>query len=330
MNDLIERYIYDVTRRLPEASKEEVKKELQANINDMLPEKATEEQIEEVLKSLGNPRILASSYSGKTKTLISNEWMDDYFRVLKIVFIIFGSLSLVFGLIEHITHPESTQVIELIFEVLGKVISETITSLLSGFAVVTIIFALISNYSKKQKDWEPNKLPKVPKQTTAMIKKTSSVANLIASVVFGTLFVFLLINHKLYLGWFTEEGNWTIDALLFNDSIVKMFIPLFVISILSSVVVFIVQIYYGHWNDIVSGIYTAEQTFSALVAMAFMNNKQLLTDEFVINAANLVSITQEKMQEIFSGMAVGISVLIGIGVVADLIVTWLKTIKAKQ
>lgn len=40
MNNLIERYVYDVTRRLPEKDRDEVSSELKSNIYDMLPENA--------------------------------------------------------------------------------------------------------------------------------------------------------------------------------------------------------------------------------------------------------------------------------------------------
>ena len=48
-NNLIERYVYDVARRLPEKDREDVKKELRANIYDMLPENANDEAIKKVL-----------------------------------------------------------------------------------------------------------------------------------------------------------------------------------------------------------------------------------------------------------------------------------------
>ncbi len=108
MNSLIERYIYDVTRRLPEASRADVKKELNVNISDMLPEKHTEEDVKKVLISLGEPRILANGYRTKQRYLISPEKMDDYLRILKIVLIVFGSISLVFGMIDAILHLEAT------------------------------------------------------------------------------------------------------------------------------------------------------------------------------------------------------------------------------
>ena len=141
----------------------------------MLPNNPTEQQVLEVLKTLGNPRILASNYLGKPKYLIASEWMDDYLHIFKVVLIVFGCLSLVFGLMEHITHPEATELIELVFEVIGHVLSDTIQRLFSGFALATLIFAIISNYESKVKlkEWNPKNLPKVPKEQAVTIKKAT-------------------------------------------------------------------------------------------------------------------------------------------------------------
>ena len=57
--NLIERYVYDVTRRLPEKEREDVMKELRANIYDMLPEGASEDAVKKVLYELGSPVSLA-------------------------------------------------------------------------------------------------------------------------------------------------------------------------------------------------------------------------------------------------------------------------------
>ncbi|MGD9605185.1 MAG: hypothetical protein AB7V00_03380 [Bacilli bacterium] len=332
MKLLIERYIYDVTRRLPEQNRDEVKKELQANINDMLPSNPTEEQIIKVLKSMGNPRILASNYSGKPKHLIAPEWMDDYLRTLKIVLIIFGSLSLAFGLIEHINNPEATHIIGIIFEVLGKVISKTIQSLFSGFALVTLVFTTVSNFvsKEKSKEWGPKNLPELPKPNSVVIKRSSSIAGLIVTIVFGSLFIFFLLNHEIYLAWYGEQGHFIVDTVMFNDEVVKIFISLFIVSILFSSFSYIIKIYHGHWNYLVAGIYTGEQIITALIGMLFVNHSNLLTTEFVSGFAELFTITEVKMQEVFSGIAIGFSAFVAFIIFTDLISVWIKTLKAKQ
>ena len=59
MSNMIERYVHDVARRLPEKDREDVKKELRANIYDMLPDGASDDAIKKVLYELGSPASLA-------------------------------------------------------------------------------------------------------------------------------------------------------------------------------------------------------------------------------------------------------------------------------
>src|SRR5690606_39943841 len=87
--EMIERYVYDVTRRLSQSQREDVEKELRGLIADMLDERigddeATESHIEEVLLELGDPRKLARQYGGKNKYIIGPLFFDPYMTVLKI------------------------------------------------------------------------------------------------------------------------------------------------------------------------------------------------------------------------------------------------------
>lgn len=59
--DLIEKYVYEVVRHLPEDSREDVKKELRSNILDMLAEDYTEDDVRKVLTELGDPKSYQKS-----------------------------------------------------------------------------------------------------------------------------------------------------------------------------------------------------------------------------------------------------------------------------
>ena len=60
--NLIENYVYEVTRRLPEKSRNDIVLELTSTIEDTLPENYTENEVMEALSKLGNPAQLAASY----------------------------------------------------------------------------------------------------------------------------------------------------------------------------------------------------------------------------------------------------------------------------
>ena len=65
-NDLIERYIYAVTKQLPKKNREDVSMELRGLIDDMLSERCavepTERDVRDVLTELGTPRELYAKY----------------------------------------------------------------------------------------------------------------------------------------------------------------------------------------------------------------------------------------------------------------------------
>lgn len=59
---LIEIYIQEVTRRLPQKIRTDIALELRSTIEDILPDNYREEDIKAVLNQLGNPVVLANGY----------------------------------------------------------------------------------------------------------------------------------------------------------------------------------------------------------------------------------------------------------------------------
>ncbi len=329
MNVLIERYIYDVTRRLPESSRADVKKELQANISDMLPEKPSQEEVKKVLTSLGEPRIMANGYRSKQRYLISPEWMDDYLRVLKIVLIVFGAISLVFGMIDAILNLEAVTVIGILGEVLGKTVSEVIQSLLRGFALVTLIFVGIDAYhlSEKKSTWNLEKLPVIPKEEQSKISRTGSFVGLVVSSVFGVIFIYFLFKHAQYLGWYENLTQWTMIIPLFNDAPIQTFIPIFIVSLALSVIVQILKIRYGYWNLQVGIAYTLSQIVSVGTFIIFINYPNLINPAIFTEAATYFGGTAAEISNVFDQATTGFGAFIGIVVAIDITVLWAKKMK---
>ena len=79
---MIERYIYAVTRELPEQYRAEIADELEALINDLLTgmdmDVPEERKVEAVLRELGNPKELANRYRGKERYLIGPKLFEQY------------------------------------------------------------------------------------------------------------------------------------------------------------------------------------------------------------------------------------------------------------
>src|SRR5690625_1576554 len=108
--DMINRYIYAVTQKLPQTQRKDIADELRGLIEDMLEERAgmgniNENMVEEVLLELGSPRKLADEYRGKKKYVIGPELFDTYILVLKIVLIVVGASIGIGFLIQTILDP---------------------------------------------------------------------------------------------------------------------------------------------------------------------------------------------------------------------------------
>lgn len=147
-NDLIERYIYAVTKKLPLKIRQDVSIELNSLIYDMLDERCgdispSEKDIRVVLTELGTPSELAEQYNpDKDKCLIGSPYYSQYVFVLKIVLICAAGGMLLAKLMNCILdgnmHPVYA-VFDIIFSIVFSVII--------AFAIVTFIFAVL--YHKK-------------------------------------------------------------------------------------------------------------------------------------------------------------------------------------
>lgn len=82
---LIDSYIHEVSKRLHKNKREDIKLELKATIEDMLPESYSESDVKDVLQKLGSPTEVAASFQDTPRFLIGPEIFDQYTRTIKLV-----------------------------------------------------------------------------------------------------------------------------------------------------------------------------------------------------------------------------------------------------
>lgn len=190
--DLINRYIYAVTQKLPESQRTDIEKELQGLVEDMLEDRgvgvetASLEEVEQVLLELGPPVEMAARYRGRERYLIGPGLINSYWSVLRIVlYSIAVALGIVY-IIDFFTSTEPTA--EKLLELLVSLLSVGI----HGFAWVTVIFAFIEYRGARQvpnDPWKPSELPAIP-EPAARIKPIEPVLGILFSVLFFVLFTF--------------------------------------------------------------------------------------------------------------------------------------------
>lgn len=162
----IDRYVYDVVRRLPERQRIEIDKELRGLIADMLMTRAlppTPHAINTVLMELGDPARLADNYRGSGRYLIGPSYFDKYVTLLKTVTgAVFIGLSA--AVIASFLSKPPENILVALYQYAGSIVS----AMLQIFAWITGGFALAEYNSggepKEQSpsDWTPADLPDLP------------------------------------------------------------------------------------------------------------------------------------------------------------------------
>jgi hypothetical protein len=330
MNSMIDRYLYDVARRLPEKIRGDVERELRSNIEDMLPESPTEEDVTRVLTQLGSPARLAASYRPNPRYLISPELYDDYIAVLKVVAVTLAAILAALGVFRLIFANElGSGVVASVVEVFASLIAGAVSGIVHAFFWVTLgfaVFEFINN--KKQKDsWSPKTLPEIPTNTAVVIKRSDAIAGAIFSTLFSVVFLIGTLRTPPFIAWY-EAGAATVP--LFSVEVVGHFLPLFIFVMALNIVVAVIKALIGRWNTATAACHILYQVISSVVSIAFLSRPDFLNTAFLDRFAGKLSIEPSLLQGYVRTAFTVIIVLIVIGTVADVITTIVKTAKGSH
>ena len=207
--DLKERYLYAVTKRLSPRIREDVSMELRGLMEDMLLERCgeaepTEEDVKAVMQELGTPAELYARYADDADAcLIGQPYYSSYKLALKIVLSCVAVGMTIAAMLLTLVQPRS------IWETLEYWLSTEVDCLLATFAVLTLVFALMSrNKTKIDGLFDLDELPPVPKK-----KSQISIWDPIWGMAFHMVFLLVfLIAPQAFSA--RVEGVWipTFDA----------------------------------------------------------------------------------------------------------------------
>lgn len=283
--EIIDKYVYAVTSRLPEKQRADIERELRGLIEDMLEdagqgEQPTKQDVEVVLTELGNPRELATKYRGEQQYLISPELFPYYISVMKIVLASIAiGLTAVFC-IETVFEPTG------VGDHFGGMIGNIMSALVQGFAWVTIAFAIIE-YTGAKKDvvkhktgWKVSDLPELPSYKLR-IKRSDAIA----SIVFSILFVMLITFSLEYFGiWLTKDGNLSEDVNLisfFNQDVFKDYLPYILVLFALSILNDCLQLITGKWTMKLLTYDIALHVLSFLLIVFMFSNSEIWNANFI-------------------------------------------------
>jgi len=209
-HELIDRYIYAVTRRLPQKLRGDVDAELAGLISDMLETRCgavtpTEKDVRVVLTELGAPGKLAAKYSGdEGSALIGGEYFLLYKFVLKLVLPIAAAGVAFASVLALLLNggPQSGDPAE-IFTAVFQPIGGAFAGVIQAFAIITIVFAVLER--KKVSFGEGDfidVLPLVPVKNER-IKPWEPIAGMALCVVMALVF---LAFPQVMGGWMDGVG----------------------------------------------------------------------------------------------------------------------------
>lgn len=292
--DLVKKYVYAVTQKLPEQQRADIEQELTGLIEDMLDERVGEgpiheKDIEDVLIELGEPSVLAAKYRGKERYLISPERFDPYVSVVKIVLASIAIAISVASFIEFFMNP--TDVVKQFAEYLATLFSVSI----HGFAWVTIIFALLeftgernSNHKlNTKKHWRPSDLAPIP-DPKSLIKVSEPIFGIIFSILFLVLFTFAI--NLVGVHRFNEGLSWVIPV--FNEEVFSKYIPFIwaitAIGILRDCLKMIVR----KWTIEIVAFHLFFNLTSLILTFVMFSNPSTWNPEFINQLVNAGLITE--------------------------------------
>lgn len=166
MTDLIDRYVYDVTRRLPEHQRQDVGRELRSEIEAMTDDEASGKKpgvkhVHTVLVRMGDPAELASQYQERQRYIIGPVYYGLYVELLKTLLLVVVPVILFFTFTGRLA-----SVNEHFVGTLLHTVGAGVEVAMHIFFWTTLSFWLVERYAAPQltldEKWTPDKLPKLP------------------------------------------------------------------------------------------------------------------------------------------------------------------------
>lgn len=268
VNDLIERYIYAVTKKMSSKIRNDVADELKTLIYDTIEERYNDKEItlsdaKIILTELGSPNQLYEKYDNSSdKCLIGQPYYNYYKDILKIVL-----TCTIFGIV-------LSYIVNIGNQSISKFISDIIFAAILSFSFVTLIFIFMYKFNIDflNNDIDFDKLPKLPNNNI----KTNKYFSLL-SILFAVIFLSLFILSPSIFS-FNIDGKF---INLFNTDIIKssyLFAVFFIVLLIFREIIKIVDNSYNIRNTI---LFIAINIFSAVVSFVWFFYYNLINEVFI-------------------------------------------------
>lgn len=320
-HDLIERYIYAVTKQLPKKQREDVAQELRGLIDDMLNERCgeitpTEKDIRIVLTELGTPQELSAQYDEDAKKcLIGHPYYSTYKFVLKIVLFAAAVGITIANLMLQLVEPQEW------FSAITGWLEMLYNTLLATFAIVTLLFAFF--YRKGVQITEPfnfDKLPSVPKRTKELSKREC-----IAGMVFIVIFVVVFLAVPQIMGFHIDRNGLRIP--MFSVSALRETWYIIILFAICGMIRESVKLLEGRYNKPVLIVATVTNAISAILSIWWLTGFKLIHPEFLANVATLFEGEDAFVIDLFSNFQLYFLIIMLFALILDSVEVAIKTLR---
>lgn len=328
---LIDRYIYTVTRYLPETIKDDIAKELQATIEEMLPNNPSEKDIENVLKELGNPWTMANNYQPNKRYLIGPNFFDNYLSVLKIVISIVASVFVILSVISLFVDSSSKiDQIEFYLTLFTKLISNVFSGILQAIFWVTVVFVIMEhssdNEAPESSEWKLTDLPEVPHPKATISRVETSV-----EIAFTVFFTFLVLFQPQLIGYYASSVDSGLQSIpLFNLEYLTSYTILIVFAASVTVLFSIWKLVAGRWNLKVVIANIIDNLVSIVVSSIILLDYHLFNDAFFEKVAQLFKVSPLNIELSVKTSAWILLVIIVVCSLIDSIVPLIKWLRSNK
>lgn len=316
MMNLIEIYIHEVTRRLPEKNREDIALELRSTIEDMLPDDYNEDAVKAVLEKLGNPVTLASRYRDQPMHLIGPRYFDVYIGLLKMILPIATVISLISVIAVYVTGFSGEDTVIKFSTIIGKGIWSIFEVGIQTFFWLTIVFAILER-SDLRKDnqplttrftkWTPDDLKKIPNIPK---KKAISKVEVFGSLMWTAIWATLYFNANHLVGIY----NGTVDGIKFvtpslNQEVLLRYWPIVLVVIGFEIALALYKFIKGQWTKRMAIFNAVLQLIGTIVFIIILRNSNLMTQDFITYMSDIFTITANQFKTWIIGSGIFIFIL---------------------
>lgn len=319
-NDLIERYLYAVTKRMNPRIREDVKNELGSLIDDMLAERCgerapAEKDIRVVRTELGTPQELYAKYNEDgEKCLIGQPYYGTYKFVMQIVL---GAMAIGMTVVAIMTAFTEMQ---RWYEAVASWFSLLWAGMLQAFGIVTILFVIFSRKGiQLGEPYNLDDLPAVPKKKQE-VSRGECIFNIVVSVV---AMVLLLATPQYLIGYWGPEGM----IPLFNSVVLRQCWYLILTWGVAEITCAVFRLMEGQFNRKVLKVTLITNAISAVAVILWLTRPNLMNPEFVTHVQVAFAEADALIMNIFISFQDFLLVVILLALVLDTVEAAVKMLK---